>query len=81
MSLEGSSPIMSYGSGDNDVLKGLCFQGYEFSVVKTVVIIIVVLLLLGVFKTKEGFYVNFQGGVNKLYNYPYSGDVYGEQYL
>ena len=81
MSLEGGSPIMSYGGDDNAILGGLCHPGYEFSVVKTVVVIIVVLWLLGAFKTKEGFYVDFQGGVNKLDGYQGGGAVYDEQYL
>jgi hypothetical protein len=82
MSLKEGSPIMTYGGGDNDFLEGLCLQGYEFSVVKTVVVIIIVLWLLGVFKTKEGFYVNFQDGVDNLHYYPSgSSNVYDQQYL
>lgn len=81
MSLEGGSPIMSYDVDGDDVLGGVFAQGYEFSVVKTVVVLIVVLWLLGAFKTIEGFYVDFQGGVNKLDPYRDGSAVYDEQYL
>ena len=81
MSLEGGSPIMSYGGDDNAILGGLCLPDYEYSVVKTVVLIIVVLWLLGAFKTIEGFYVDFQNGINKSDAYR-NGDVaYDEDYL
>ena len=74
---EETSPLMSYGDDGNR----MCSSGYEFSVVKTIIVIIIILWLLGVFKTKESFYIDYQNGINKIDGYRNSAGVYDEEYL